>query len=252
MKNNNLWNSFFNKKLLTPFGTIILSLLCVIGTVVYTSPVSPNLNNQQLYQEAIKDAMTIEAEEVLPLVTLTKDNDLTTWKDDCVLLLSLHHYPERYIEQTSMNLHSEIWTFTDKEILSWYQKHKDNVTDWSMRLKQLIGVPPEGEYTYVSAFWVNVEDVIRPANDPDVTKSNIGEVLENTISDDYKQWFYGNIIGSYFSGAYPWTRLGYTYDWSKDSGEYGVTEFLVQPNSQVDIEFTKSLDEFIKWMENEL
>ena len=36
--------------------------------------------------------------------------------------------------------------------------------------------------------------------------------LEEDTSDEYRAWFNGNIICSYFDNAYPWTRLGCTYD----------------------------------------
>lgn len=55
----------------------------------------------------------------------------------------------------------------------------------------------------------------------------------------------GHII-SYFEGAYPWTRLGYTYDWADNDTEYGLTEFLVLNKSKVKVEFTDTTAEFIE------
>ncbi|GHU44240.1 hypothetical protein FACS1894190_15440 [Spirochaetia bacterium] len=67
---------------------------------------------------------------------------------------------------------------------------------------------------------------------------------------DFKKWFDGNIVFSYFDSAYPWTRLGYTYDWAPGSNEYGLSEFIVLKGVTVNVEFTKTFDEFIEWLKN--
>ncbi|MBR4798868.1 MAG: hypothetical protein IK047_01255, partial [Clostridia bacterium] len=54
----------------------------------------------------------------------------------------------------------------------------------------------------------------------------------------------GNIIWSYFDSAFPWTRLGYTYDWADNGTEYGLSEFLVFSGAKAKVEYTYSVDEF--------
>ena len=66
----------------------------------------------------------------------------------------------------------------------------------------------------------------------------------------YKDWFDDNIIGSYFDSAYPWTRLGYTYDWANNGTEYGLSEFLIFSGAEVTIEYTYSIDQFIEFAKN--
>ena len=74
------------------------------------------------------------------------------------------------------------------------------------------------------------------------------EFSEN-VDAEFKTWFDDNILDSYFYGEYPWTRLGYTYNWSGHGTEYGVTEFLVKQGAEVEVEFTVSADEFVKKLE---
>ena len=62
----------------------------------------------------------------------------------------------------------------------------------------------------------------------------------------YKSWFDDNIIHSYYDSAYPWTRLGYTYDWGAKDTEYGLSEFLVQQGAAVTVEYTLPTEEFIQ------
>ncbi|MBU6351343.1 MAG: hypothetical protein KGS73_14490 [Chloroflexi bacterium] len=39
-----------------------------------------------------------------------------------------------------------------------------------------------------------------------------------------------------FLERYPWTRLGYTYDWSNSASEVGLSEFVVAAGSTVAVE----------------
>ena len=34
---------------------------------------------------------------------------------------------------------------------------------------------------------------------------------------------------------FPWTRLGYTYDWGNSTSEIGLSEFVIKNNSQVTV-----------------
>ena len=58
-----------------------------------------------------------------------------------------------------------------------------------------------------------------------------------------------NIISSYFDGKYPWTRLGYTYDWADNGEEYGLSEFVVRKNSEVKVAYTVDQETMLKKMD---
>lgn len=202
------------------------------------------------YMVSVIDAHKAEEDEIMPLVTLADNSDMATWNDKGqVLLLSWHSYPESYIpgEQFTCK-YGEMWTFTDKEVIGWYDNNSENVTDWELRFEQLLGLPETDNKTHVSAFWVDPEEIIRPAYQTDITQQMAPELLDGSALGEYKEWFEGNAEYSYVTSAYPWTRLGYTYDWLKDENEYGLTEFIILPNSVIDVEWTKSFDEFIDWL----
>ena len=105
-------------------------------------------------------------------------------------------------------------------------------------------------YTRFSAFWVSPDDVIRPAYITDVTEQMKND-YSNVTDEAYKEWFNNNIIWSYFESDYPWTRLGYTYDWGGED-EYGLTEFVIFDGSKVEIEFTYTTAEFVNWLDEQL
>lgn len=243
-------------RLLKVWGLMIVSCFVFVIFGCSSKPSASddkNISPMNLYAVAVEDAKRADENEIFSLVTLTPDSDMVTWNVDCtkVLLLSWHEHPDRYVEGESFtNTYGEIWTFTDMEILSWFYENHEGVEAWELRLEQLIGLPPSAEYTHVSAFWVNLDEVIRPAYQTDVTKQMSADLLDGSALGAYKEWFDGNAEYSYSEETpYPWTRLGYTYDWAAGSDEYGLSEFLILSNSVIEVEWTKTTDEFVAWME---
>ena len=202
------------------------------------------------YMLSVIDAHNIDEEEVMPLVALVPDSKDATFNDKGqVLLLSWHKYPDSYVHGEQFTCaYGEMWTFTDKEVLSWYDENNEGVTDWELRFEQLLGLPATDAKTHVSAFWVDMDEIIRPAYLTDATAQIDPNSLDGSLLGEHKEWFDGNAEYSYNTSAYPWTRLGYTYDWSKDTNEYGLTEFIILPDSVIDVEWTKSFDEFLAWL----
>ncbi len=241
---------FFKQKILTPFMALVLAACCAAGTAAVCLWPAPPPTDAQLYQAAVLDAVTIEEGEVLPLVTIAPGSDIVTWRGGKILLATVNHHPERYQAGETITLPDEVWTFTDREIAAWYGENKAGVADWPLRLKQLVGVPPQDEYTHVTALWVDPADVRRPAYSTDIASGRMPTALPADTPADYRAWFEGNIIWSYFDSAYPWTRLGYTYDWADNGREYGLTEFWVRPGAQVQVEYTDTIGQFITRLEH--
>ena len=247
---------FFHEKVFTPFLAVVLAVVCIAGGVFlgYAKgaallPAEAPLTLEEIYKKAVADAVVAEEDEIFPLVTLTKEGGMVSVQDGRFLLLTVNDSPEQYPVGETVTLPGEVWTFTDLEIAGWYSEHKAGVTDWPLRLEQLVGVPPDAGYTHVTAMWVSPEDVIRPAYLTDTAESGMVVSLPEDTPEDYREWFTGNILWSYFDSAYPWTRMGYIYDWALDSGEYGLTEFLVRPGAEVMIEYTDEIGEFIERLE---
>ena len=129
-------------------------------------------------------------------------------------------------------------------------------------LKQLIGLPPDADYTVMSRVWVKPADLFRPCTQVDPLMPTCPQQVANTIhagvdrstflfeqgmyswrvqrtgseapiscAKDFTNTAGGNCLG------FPWTRLGYTYNWSPGArSERGLTEFVIAPGSQVVLE----------------
>ena len=208
---------------------------------------------QILFDEAVKDAMIIDKDEILPVVSLDEGEPYAVYDDEGrILLYTFHKYPDSYPDGADVKLEwGNVWTFTGGELEEKYQENKDSVTDWQTRLKELIGLRPDNESNYFTAMWVKPEDVFRPAYVSDIGTVEMTDSFSEDVNEEYKAWFDDNIISSYFDGAYPWTRLGYTYDWADNGQEYGLSEFIVKKDSNIKVAYTVELEEMLKKLEND-
>lgn len=220
-------------------------LTVILGILPGCQGKEPDLD--ALYRSAIKDAVFADTTEIQPLVSLTPEDKRTTWDSEGrVLVCTWHRDAASYPEGKTIVIEDgPVWVFTDKEIASYKEELKKCKAP-ETRLAQLIGLPPDCGYSAVTGFWVNPADVIRPAYQTDASSGEMTTSFVETADEAFKEWFNGNIIGSYFEGAYPWTRLGYTYDWADNGTEYGLTEFLVLDGAEVTVEFTEMTEEFLR------
>ena len=82
-----------------------------------------------------------------------------------------------------------------------------------MRVIQMLGLPPDCGYDHIVLFWAEKDSLFRPT----------------------RAWFEDYCRTAYHSDTpYPWTRLGYTYDWHSGSpSAIGPAEFIVRPSTRV-------------------
>ena len=116
------------------------------------------------------------------------------------------------------------------------------------RLEQLLGLPPEGKKAYFIEMWVNPDDIFRPCPDPEINDQECAPNFPRSkfvsISSEYLSWFFDLRNSSYGAGGYPWTRLGYTYDWGNPASHVGLSEFVIRPGSTVKIKATPSTADY--------
>lgn len=225
-------------------AAVCLSLLPLAGCAGKQAP-----SNEELWAAAMTDAVFSEDREVMDLVCLTPEDPQVIWDKagERVLLVTWHSYEEPCNPGDAL-AHNDIWATSLGELTDWYLENSSGVTDWVLRFSQLLGMPNDGSCTRFSAFWVAPSAVIRPAYVTDVT-AQMENSYDQITDPTYQSWFDANILYSYFESAYPWTRLGYTYDWSGGDSPYGLTEFLVADGSETEVSFTCSTEEFVAWLD---
>lgn len=128
-----------------------------------------------------------------------------------------------------------------------------------LTIKQFLGLPPDADYSVVNTAWVRQRDIFRPCRRPDVRASScprrtltqlpiidgvsVGTFLKDQAAYAWRmpRRFDPTTAVSCASTwpeprrcyGFPWTRLGYTYDWAPARNEVGLTEFVVAKGATV-------------------
>lgn len=107
------------------------------------------------------------------------------------------------------------------------------------RLEQLLGLPPDDGRDRFVEMWVRPIDLFRPCPDPEVSdrecELDFPLSAYSTLNPHYKTWFENLVSTMYGDGGYPWTRLGYTYDWGRRRGNVGLSELIIRKGSRVTV-----------------
>lgn len=216
-------------------------LLCSCGSAKEV------LTDEQLYANAVKDAIIAEDSEILPLVTLTEHDSQVIYSEKGYELVTFNKYPSSYPDGQEMEISDWIiWSVSYLEFTT-FVKNNAQTTDWSKRIHQVMGMPLSANETHLTTFYVNGDAMLRPAFNSDVT-AQITTTRESLMAEDeeYKAWFNQNIISSYYSSQdYPWTRLGYTYDWGDNGQVYGLSEFITSKGCPITVHETKTIEECV-------
>ncbi len=227
-------------------GTV--KVMAILAADAGGSDAAAARTEEELYAMAVKDAAFAEADEIYPLVSLTKQDKLVTWDEDGrVLLCTWHSYPDSYPQGETVTAEwGHVWAFTGKE-LATHADELEQAKDSQMRLRQLLAISPGKTHSTVTGVWADPSDVVRPAYQSDASIGTMTTAFPEggQVDAQFKSWFDQNILDSYFYGSYPWTRLGYTYDWADNGKTYGMTEFLIQQGAKLEVAFTETTDEFL-------
>ena len=152
------------------------------------------------------------------------------------------------------------------------------------RVKKSLGLRPQDDYDVILEFWIDPQHLFRPSPDPETTDHTASIAYKNAsgdwvfpvdnapflILDDsqlyhdhkgdaglpYRSWFSNQAETTYNIGGslnpddpstwgWPWTRLGYTYDWGSKT-HIGPSEFVVfldPSSSTVTVELRRAIDD---------
>ncbi|HJB43380.1 MAG TPA: hypothetical protein IAB87_01150, partial [Candidatus Coprenecus merdipullorum] len=104
-----------------------------------------------------------------------------------------------------------------------------------MRVVQMLGLPPDYCGNRIVLFWAEKDSLFRPTPDPEIHDREVLLDFRDDVAPRYRAWFEDYCRTAYCSDTpYPWTRLGYTYDWHSGSpSAIGPAEFIVRPSTRV-------------------
>lgn len=250
-----------------PFGKL-LPFMCLLAAVAFSSckkndneTPPPVYNMTELYSQAVDQAMLGDSSKISnDLWPIAQSNNNLQWKNingqDYVLMATFMRYPSSYPAGDSItNTWGESWLFIPQQMKSKIGPSFKPGSDTIMRICQLLGLPPVNPKTntHIATMWVKASQLYRPAGNPAIDTKTTGPVLVSGVSTNYSNWFNNYIIFAYYrpltsatDAHYPWTRMGYTYDWAPGADRVGMSEYVLQPNSGAWVEKTVRAADFFK------
>ena len=232
-----------------------LALSCLLSACALPKHEPNHVELKAVYNAAIEDARIAEPHEINKnLVAVVPSNPALIWQkkerqNPYVLVATWTDY-DGYASKVGqeMTLAIDIWVTAVPEMKDFCKELDDNLT---VRLEQVLGLPPNSGYGKVVEIWVQPQDLFRPSADPEISDSQaeidfrIANKFMN-ISEEYLDWFNKQKKDSYKPDGYPWTRLGYTYDWGNPKEHVGLSEFIISKGSRVHIHSLASTAEYCR------
>jgi hypothetical protein len=146
---------------------------------------------------------------------------------------------------------SDIWVSPADQLLEFCQSLPQDLTadQVVLKIQQLQGLPPQvnpDTCTWqilqldVSNFEVP-EQFFRPCPDPDPTTTGpCPSDFENPVpaaTVDFQAWMAGQAFSAWqIPDGYPWTHLGYTYNWDPDAPNIvGTSEYVIPQGTTVQV-----------------
>jgi hypothetical protein len=220
------------------------------------APPSSPADLQQAYLNAVNDAATAESQEISKNLTpIVETNSNLIWEgqpgDQRLLVLtwtSWNGYDDKIGQ--SIVITRETWVTAAPELKNFCTPYVSTHSNLTLRLEQLLGLPPNNGKTKFVAVWVKPQDLFRPAPDPEITDQEAGLTFPQskflTVSPEYVTWFNNLSSQSYGENGYPWTRLGYTYDWGNPTSEVGLSEFVINSGATIEVDTVTSTEDYCK------
>lgn len=236
------------------------SIVIVLTVLVVSACAGPHQDLGQtdlksLYNAAIEDTAIAERHEISKnLVAIVPSNNDLIWKDKdaqepyvlVVTWTDYDGYDGKVGQSTAAGI--DIWVTAVPEVQDFCRNLKN---DPALRLEQVLGLPPHSGHDRFVELWVKTADLFRPSADPEISDSEaeIDFRIANKfmkLSDQYIRWFNDQKKVSYKPEGYPWTRLGYTYDWGNPWNHVGLSEFIIARGSQIEIKSISSTAEYCR------
>lgn len=213
--------------------------LCIGICLLCSSCSVQPLSDEELYAKAVHNSHIVSRAKIHDLVTLNLKDPSVIYIGNKVLMATFHNVPKYYQKGQDVKLSIDVlWLVSYKELEN---KLSENSNCSNKRIIQILGAKVGSSYSHLSLLLIDPNKLIRPAYLQDPFVNAMSLTLSST-DKNFERWFYD--MKSKLD--YPWTALGYTYDWG-DSGDnvYGVSEFILRKDDYYHVLQTTTMDNFI-------
>ena len=146
----------------------------------------------------------------------------------------------------------EIWVTAEPNLQKFCQEfsraHDNDIDELTLRLEQRLGLPPgTGKTTFLRIRLAEPAraGIFRPCPDPSTSVAGCAATPpDEKTNPTHAAWIYRKYYMSFAApqpSLYPWTALGYTFDWarhgpgSKDLERFGESEFVIPEGAPIQI-----------------
>lgn len=239
---------------------VLLGACAPSGSAPATGPAAAavGLSVEELYARAMADAALYEERDVLPL------RGVDAAEDGTVRVVTAT--PREWI-QGEGDLGDDTWVTVVPEV-------RDSCAGWPeedkrMRMRQLLGLQPTQPVEFVIEMEVPAAAMFRPAANPAIHTDTLCDTRADPdcalrfpagVDSAHVAWIASWMLASWkmpngypAAGAgefrrlgYPWTRLGYTYNWAPGAPRYGASEYVVRRGTHVVVTGTPTIAEYCR------
>ena len=216
---------------------IVIGMVLMAVLVPFIAP-TKGKTLEERYVQSIDDVMTRQGSYTYTgLNPINDTNPRLIWNssaaDKGVLVLIFTRYNSSYpVNSTISTWWGETWVTVVPDLRQFFQQNVGAEENKTLRTCELLGLPWNSKNTFFVEAYVQPKDLFRPAGDNEIYDDTAGMALPVNATADYVKWFNGNIISSYFPKTFPWSRMGYTYDWGSES-HIGLSEYVLMKNSTI-------------------
>lgn len=206
------------------------------------SPPTPVQDQRAAYAAALSDSAVASPAEVVPLLPLPAGERVTmvSWVTDQRLPCAKDALP------CDMTVGSDrLWVTLQGEVQALCKRWNLKGDALRSRIEQLLGLPTNSPAQYQKTQFVMLEILRERVERPclGVAEGAGGQPVCTIHVQPETTPEMRNFVGQQMASAYiadsptgpgyPYTRLGYTYDWAVDAlpSHYGASEFVVTPGS---------------------
>ena len=179
------------------------------------------------YAAAIADAAVVEPGEVAPLPAITDDSmTVVSWIPD--------QYRGSYPVGQTVDFDWNVWVTPVPQLQERCRSVPYDSSVVYRSIQQYLGLPITEGARVIATFRVATSDLFRACADPSMTSTSCGETFPDGTPEAHKAWIATQSLTAYQRpDGFPWTRLGYTYDWSTTATDVGAFEYVVKPNGTI-------------------
>jgi hypothetical protein len=183
------------------------------------------------YENAVARSAIFDPSHVHQLVTIGPAEDLVD-----VVSWTGRKVADQYYRPGDTKVGVDVWVTRTPELQRLCAAFPRDEPALTLRLQQVLGLPARPEDRVFVTLRVHRPDIVRPCPDPDPGKPSCGPDFPADAPQSYRAWIGEQVLSRYRTpGGYPWTRLGYTYDWAPGSSGIGVSEFVVRKGAAVTV-----------------